>query len=140
MHRVPTPNQESEADRFAAEFLMPAKDIAGNLRPLSIERVAAMKPHWKVSMAALIKRAFDLGKISEGYYRKLFTQLSRLGYRLTEPVSIPDEEPTVLRDIIGVHLGDHNYSTAELSMALATHETEFLAQYLPERQHFRLVN
>jgi Zn-dependent peptidase ImmA (M78 family)/transcriptional regulator with XRE-family HTH domain len=140
MHRVPTPDQESEADRFAAEFLMPAKDIGPHLRPITIQKAAALKPCWKVSMAALIKRASDLGKIGESYYRKLYTQLSKLGYRLNEPAPIPDEEPTVLRDIIEVHLRDHNYSIAELSRALVSNEQEFISQYLPERQHFRLVD
>jgi Zn-dependent peptidase ImmA (M78 family)/transcriptional regulator with XRE-family HTH domain len=140
MHRVPTPDQEREADRFAAEFLMPAKDIGPFLRPLSVQKAAAMKPHWKVSMAALIKRAYDLGKISDSYYRKLFTQLGKLNYRTTEPVELPDEEPTILRDIIGVHLNDHHYSTMELASALSLHESEFLEQYMPGKRTFKIVD
>lgn len=140
MHRVPTPDQEREADRFASEFLMPAKDIAPFLRPLTVQKAAALKPFWKVSMAALIKRSFDLGKIGESYYRKLFTQLGKFNYRTSEPVELPAEEPTILRDIIGVHLKDHHYSTQELANMLALHENEFLAQYMPESQRFRIAD
>jgi Zn-dependent peptidase ImmA (M78 family)/transcriptional regulator with XRE-family HTH domain len=140
MHRVPTPDQEREADRFAAEFLMPAKDIGSFLRPLTVQKAAAMKSFWKVSIAALVKRSFDLGKISESYYRKLFTQLSKLDYRTAEPVELPDEEPTILRDIIGVHLKDHHYSTQELAAALSIYEKEFISQYMPKSQHLRIAD
>ena len=140
MHGVPTENQEVEADRFAAELLMPAKEIGPYLRPISLQKVAAIKPYWKVSMAALIKRAFDLGKISEGYYRKLFTQLSKLGYRTNEPVLIPDEEPTTMREVVEVHLKGHRYSVPELCKLVATNEHNFRSLYLPEQQRIRLVN
>jgi Zn-dependent peptidase ImmA (M78 family)/transcriptional regulator with XRE-family HTH domain len=139
MHQLPTPDQEREADRFAAEFLMPAGEIKPYLKPLTIQKVAALKPYWKVSMAALLKRAFDLGVISESYYRKLYTQLSKLGYRLAEPAPLPEEEPTILRDIVEVHLRGHKYSVRELSDLLAIHEQEFRAQYLPDEQRLRIV-
>jgi Zn-dependent peptidase ImmA (M78 family)/transcriptional regulator with XRE-family HTH domain len=139
MHCVPTPNQESEADRFAAEFLMPAAEMKPYLRPLSIGKAAALKPFWKVSMAALIKRAFDLGLIKENYYRKLFTQMSKLNYRTSEPMPIPDEEPTLLRDIIEVHLVNHKYSVQELSRIVFLHENEFREQYLPEQNFLKLA-
>jgi len=57
---------ESQADKFASEFLMPAEDIAFELgsNP-SLSRLADLKPRWRVSMAALLKRAGDLARISE---------------------------------------------------------------------------
>jgi len=140
MHCVPTPNLEQEADRFAAELLMPAVDIRPHLRPLSVPKAAALKPHWKVSMAAIIKRAFDLKLIGESYYRKLFTQMSKLGYRKVEPAALPDEEPTMLRDIVQTYLRHHQYSIRELSAHVRLNEREFRKQYLPEQQVFRLVN
>jgi Zn-dependent peptidase ImmA (M78 family)/transcriptional regulator with XRE-family HTH domain len=140
MHRLPTPNQEAEADRFAAEFLMPADDIKPHLKPLSIQKAASLKPYWRVSMAALIKRGFDLGLVGASYYRKLFTQLSKLGYRLAEPAPLPDEEPTILADIIAVYLTEHKYSITELSRLVKLFEPEFRAQYLPQRTQFRLVD
>lgn len=140
MHRVPTENQEQEADRFAAEFLMPEGEITPHLRPLSLQKAAALKPYWKVSMAALIKRAWDTRVIGEAYYRKLFTQLSKLGYRVNEPVKIPDEEPATVKEIVEVHLRDHKYSVPELSRLIRTFEHNFRSLYLPEQQHLRLVD
>lgn len=57
MHRAPTPTMEDEANAFAAELLMPASDIYNDLRNISIEKAAALKPFWRTSMAALFYRA-----------------------------------------------------------------------------------
>ena len=64
MHSVPRPRMEKEADRFAAEFLMPSRDIRPSLSQLSLSKLANLKIHWKVSMAALLYRAKELNKIS----------------------------------------------------------------------------
>ena len=66
MHQmIPHPKMEDEADEFASEFLMPAADIASSLSRMDLRRAAQLKPYWKVSMGALIKRAHSLGKIEE---------------------------------------------------------------------------
>jgi hypothetical protein len=87
----------------------------------------------------LANRAFDLGIIRQSYYRKLFTQLTKLGYRTSEPAPVADEEPTILRDVVEVHLRDHKYRIKELSRLVLLIEHELRAQYLPEQQRFRLV-
>ena len=140
MHRVPTENQEEEADRFAAEFLMPEAEIGPHLRPISVRKAAALKPYWKTAMSSIIKRSYDLGMIGEAYYKKLFTQLTRLGYRMNEPVTVPDEEPTTVREIVEVHLHDHKYSVPELSRLVRANEHHFRRLYLPEHQRLRLVD
>jgi Zn-dependent peptidase ImmA (M78 family) len=123
MHQIPSSDIENEANRFAAEFMMPEKDIGPHLRGLSLQKLASMKPVWKMSMASLLKRSYDLGKISVFMYRKLNTQISKYGYKTAEPIEIPQEEPTVLRDLINVHLNEHGYSESELAeMLLAGHE------------------
>lgn len=132
MHQIPTPDIEREADRFAAEFLMPEKEIAPHLRQLSIQRLAAMKPYWKVSMAAILRRAFDLGKITVFTYRKLNTQISKYGLKINEPVSIPIEEPEVIKDIIDVHHKDHGYSLIELLQLMRSTEKKYRKFYLSD--------
>jgi len=141
MHSIPSAEMEKEADTFAAEFLMPAKSIISELKPLSIQRAAALKPYWKVSMAAIIKRAYDLGKISEPYYRKLFSTLSRLGYKTNEPHLFDDELPTVIDEIIRVHEKHHKYTTADFCKWLCLQEQEFKAIYKPSiAMRLKLVN
>ena len=60
MHEGPSPNIEDEANSFGAEFLMPRREIRGALYALNMAKLADHKRHWKVSMAALIQRAFEL--------------------------------------------------------------------------------
>jgi Zn-dependent peptidase ImmA (M78 family) len=129
MHRVPTDNMEQEADRFAAEFLMPAADIGHDLHTLSLPRLAQLKSYWKVSMAALITRAKNLGKITPRQYRSLFEQLSRLGYRIMEPIPIPLEQPSLVKELVEFHLKVHGYTLPELGMLVGLSEHEVESQY-----------
>jgi Zn-dependent peptidase ImmA (M78 family)/DNA-binding XRE family transcriptional regulator len=143
MHNAPTPDMEDEANRFSAEFLMPASEIKPYLKPLSLPRLASLKPYWKVSMNALLKRASDLNVITARQKEYLWTQMGKQGFRTKEPIGIPDEQPTVLSDLINVHLTDHGYSINELSQLLASTEEELRAKYLPPppaAQKLRIVS
>lgn len=110
MHAVPSSEMEAEAGRFAAEFLMPADEIAPDLVNATLPKLVALKGFWRVSIAALVRQARDLGGITPRQYRYLYMQLGRLGYRKVEPHPIAPEEPTVLADALNVHqangLGD----------------------------------
>lgn len=131
MHQKPSADMESEADRFAAEFLMPARDIRPELRPLSLSRLVVLKQYWRVSMAALIQRAGDLKVITERQRRSLWTQMSKEGYRKVEPSPIETERPTVLSDILDVYRHSHGFTLAEMSTMVASYEHEFRTRYFP---------
>jgi Zn-dependent peptidase ImmA (M78 family)/DNA-binding XRE family transcriptional regulator len=130
MHQIPTPDIETEANRFAAEFLMPEKDIGPHLRQLSLQKLAAMKPYWKVAMSAILKRAYDLGKVTQFMYRKLNTQISKHGLKTNEPVHIPIEEPEVIKDILDTYRLDHGYSLTELLDLMRSTERKYRKFYL----------
>jgi len=133
MHRIPTDNMEKEADRFAAELLMPAVDIRPQLDDLTLPRLASLKPYWRTSMAALLKRAGDLRTITPRTRSFLWTQMGKFGYRRVEPVSIPWEEPTLIDEIIQVHSTDFGYKSGELTRLLhITDEAETVRLYLPK--------
>lgn len=144
MHgRSPSENMESEADRFAAEFLMPARDIIDDLKSISITKAASLKPYWKVAIAALIRRAKDLGTINAQKYTSLYKQLSYHGYRKREPVEIPSERPTVLRDVVQVYLSDYGFDLAALGKLLRLFESD-VQEYLSvlnigQQTHLRVV-
>lgn len=140
MHVAPSMNMEAEADEFAAEFLMPAREIAPHLRPLSIERLPELKLFWRVSMAALLRRAKGLRRISSTQYKRLFTQLSALGYRLNEPRPLPPEKPVLLRAIVDLHIKKHGHSVESLSKFVGLLPQEFAQQYREDSGGpFRLV-
>lgn len=92
-------------------------------------------------MAALIKRAADLDRISQRHYQTLFAELSRSGWRTREPIQIEPEHPTVLRDAIGVHLRDHQIGQEELKRTAFLVDTdEFVRTFVPATdQPFRVV-
>jgi Zn-dependent peptidase ImmA (M78 family)/transcriptional regulator with XRE-family HTH domain len=101
-----SPELEKEAFAFGAELLMPEAGIRTDLRPpISLTRVARLKPKWGVSIQALIRRAYDLNVISERQYRYLFMQLSSKGWRTTEPIPIIPEKPRLLKKMAEVLYG-----------------------------------
>jgi len=127
MHmKSPNPEIEHQADAFAAEFLMPKKDILPYLSNLSLETLATLKPFWKVSMGALIRRAVDLGTISQRHSRTLWMQMSKAGYRVREPMELDllPETPTLLKEIVDVHVHNLKYSIPELAKMLHLFEDE----------------
>ncbi len=141
MHSAPAPGQEEEASRFAAEFLMPAKEIRPELEQVTLAKLADLKSYWKVSMQALIMRAHELRTITERQKRSLFTRFSQLGYRKTEPVTVARENPSVLEQVIDFHQAEHGYSVSDLSQVARLSEREFRSIYATqESPRLRVVN
>lgn len=92
---------EDQANKFAAAFLMPAKDIRGDFRrPVNLPDLAAIKRKWRVSMQAAAKRAESIGVIDKQRLQWLFVQMSRNGWRKSEPVSIAGETPTAFTNLL----------------------------------------
>jgi len=131
MHRIPSPEQEEEADTFASSFLMPESEIRPDLYSLNLMRAAQLKSYWRVSMQALIRRAYNIGQLTESQYRRLFTQVSKHGWRLSEPNPLSSENPSSFWALTNVHLEQHRYTIAALSELLTLSEQEFKADYLP---------
>ena len=145
MHRIPPSDNvdiEEQADRFASEFLMPKNDISHALNDLSLQKLATLKLYWKVSMGALLKRASDLGKVTERYSRYLWMQMGKAGYRTTEPPELtpPIEEPSLLDDIVKVHQDELSYTSLDLSQTVGLSDIEFQNLYLKKSNYLRLVS
>jgi Zn-dependent peptidase ImmA (M78 family)/DNA-binding XRE family transcriptional regulator len=100
MHIEPVERQEEQADQFASELLMPGQVIRTELSNLDMPALARLKGRWGVSMAALIRRARDLGAINDYRYKELNIELSKAGWRSREPVEIPPEQPRLLADVV----------------------------------------
>lgn len=131
MHPVPHPDQETQANRFAAELLLPRAEIRKQLRgPLSVPRLMELKAHWKVSMWALLRRARTLGCISDWQYRTLAVEMSSLGYRTVEPVETDVEQPAAVPALIGQHLANGR-NVEDLAAAAHLYPGEFAHLYMP---------
>ncbi|SDD50210.1 XRE family transcriptional regulator [Actinokineospora iranica] len=89
---------EDQAHRFAAEFLMPAAEIADEL-PAKADwsRLGQLKQHWNVSLQALLFRARTLKVMSDVTYRNAMATISARGWRRREPGPMPLlEQPSLL--------------------------------------------
>ena len=91
---------EREANQFAAEFLLPEQPMREILSErFDLALAALLKPRWKVSMQMLVRRARDLGIITERHYRSLFAQIGQNGWRKAEPGHLPIERPRLYRQM-----------------------------------------
>lgn len=117
---------EAEANAFANEFLMPRRQISSDLNNLDLARAAELKQYWGVSMAALIRRARDLGKINAGKYRRLFTALSADGQRVREQFPLEQEVPTAFDQLAKFHRDKLGMTQEEFDALMYTPSLEAL--------------
>ena len=111
------PTLEDEANQFAAAFLMPASAIKPELPDrVDWRRFAELKLRWGVSMAALLRRARDLGRINDAAYRRGMMEMSRRGWRRSEPVDLGDpEQPEMLTRALELLDKARGYGLADLA-------------------------
>lgn len=130
LHSFPDPEQEAQADRFAAELLMPADEIRPQLRPkLTPSRLIELKRYWKVAMSAIIMRAGQLETISEKEKTSLYKLMGARGWRTREPYILRAEAPELLPSVLATHINQHGYSIGDLSRVALVREAEFRRLY-----------
>ncbi len=111
---------ETQAQRFAAAFLLPANEIRPDLgMKVDIPKLMALKRKWRVSMQAIAYRAHQIGSITDTRYRSLFQQMSREGWRKSEPASVAvrPESPRAFKRLLGAHLAE-GYTHPQLAEML----------------------
>ncbi|MGO8994174.1 MAG: helix-turn-helix domain-containing protein [Polyangiaceae bacterium] len=109
MHRgLQTGDKETEdqANRFASAFLLPRSSFVHEFprgRFLDWIAIYDLKLRWKVSAAAILRRAYDLRMVSADQYRTGYIHLSKTGQRKLERYddAIPAETPELLPNAIG---------------------------------------
>ena len=82
---------EKQAHRFASALLLPEDafvqsliDTAGGTS-ISLETMRDVKPYWRVSIAAMVRRLKDLNQVDDAIYKRLNIAISRRGWRYKEP-------------------------------------------------------
>ena len=135
MHSLPNTDMEKQANRFAAEFLLPEREIRADLSHLDLAKLAILKRYWKVSMAAILHRANELGPITSNQARYLWSQMARAGYKTQEPIELEagGEQPNLLNELIETYRKDLGYSVADLQEVIPLNEEELWLQYLQGR-------
>ncbi len=134
MHELPSDEQEKEANRFAGEFLAPAKDFEPLLRGLTVRqfpKLAELKMEWKISMAMLIQRAADLDCISASQFKSFRIRLNQYGWSKHEPGDLPAEKPRHVARLVEAQLDRHAHDVdAVAGIALMLPEP-FRRHYMP---------
>jgi len=100
MHKHGAPQDsrqaESEADKFASNFLMPADDVLSRIRNVTdLDSLVRAKKRWGVSVAALTYRLHKLGILSDWQNRSFYVEMSSRGYRKQEPDGLAPETSTL---------------------------------------------
>lgn len=106
---------EAEANRFAAELLMPAAEIRAAAGPApAVSDVLALKTRYRVSAIAMARRFHDLELSSEWAYRQNLVELGKLGYRTDEPGGMSRERSRVFTHVF-THLRNKGVSSKEVA-------------------------
>lgn len=118
---------EREANEFAAEFLCPAREVKMEFPPVvGLPDLGRLKSRWRVSMACLLRRAKDTGRVDDRRYRYLTIDMSRRGWNKVEPANldVPREQPRAFYDLARRHLSELGYSRSELARLMFVTEEE----------------
>ncbi len=136
MHAFNKPNFDIDpghnANLFAAELLMPEKDIIADFKQgVTLQTLANLKTKWKVSMQALLYRASDLELLSPNQKRYLLSQFNDMGIRRREPLELDilKEQPKLLRDLITKYRTRQKMSMKDIAAYFHLHEQEFIKRY-----------
>ena len=89
-------DREKQADRFASAFLLPRHGFAREFwsgGKINWSNMFALKSRWKVSIQAMIYRAYDLDLIDAVEFRKAYKAISARGWRKGEPHEPEQERP-----------------------------------------------
>lgn len=130
LHNYPSGEMESEANEFAAEFLLPEDDIKNDLYLTKISDFIPLKKEWKVSIAALIYRASKLKCISEKQSSSLWMSMSRYGYRKVEPEPLDFEHSKLVSNVL-IDFANGSYSEIKTSLPklFDLNESDFKSMY-----------
>ena len=116
---------EEEANNFAAAFLLPKESFLADVMqyPNKLEFYVELKRKWKVSISAMIIRAFKLNAITHNQYQYLMKQLSKKGWRVKEPLDdlIVTPKSVLLKKSIDMLIANDIMNEVEIVNELANY-------------------
>ncbi len=123
------PDVERHANAFASAFLLPRESFGSECpHRLDWEHFLELKRRWKVSLAALFRRAHQLGCLSAAGYRRAFVRLGETGQRTQERAEPQPEEPTLIQRSLKVIEDEWPIERIASNLSLsASNLSEFLA-------------
>lgn len=115
--------KERQANEFAAAFLLPESSFKKDamMGPQTLSYYKQLKRKWKVSIAAMIRRAEKLGVMSTENYQMLIRQMQRRGQRKEEPLDdvLMTAGPALLKTSVIMLLQEEVFTPEEFMTELA---------------------
>jgi len=104
LHKRPSPDAESEANRFSGALLFPRDEFDEQMpdRP-QMKDFVNLKSSWGVAVAALVYRCHELGYIDDSRYRALQIQMSK--WRKVEPAYFAPMPGELLNRLVAANGG-----------------------------------
>jgi len=121
-----------EANLFAAELLMPGREIVKDFQKgVTLPLLGEMKRNWKVSMIALLYRADDLNILTANQKRYLLQQFNQQKIRRREPLEldIPKEKPQLFRHLLAEYMSKTKLGVTQLCDLLAIQASDYMDYY-----------
>ena len=108
---------EKEANDFASAFLLPEETFRRDAQeiPLKVLAYKQLKAKWKVSIQAMVRRAYTLGIVTMDEYQAMIRTLQRRGLRKQEPLddTLLTAEPCLLKTAVLMLLNENVFTAKE---------------------------
>lgn len=115
---------ESQAHHFAGAFLLPKDAFLKDLGTYggNLDYYSELKKKWKVSISAMIRRAYTLGAITQFTYQQLMRTMQKRGIKKFEPFDdvLVTSFPTLFSAAINMLLNEGVFSPKEFVETLAS--------------------
>ena len=114
---------ENQAHHFAGAFLLPRDTFLQDLGTYGnyLDYYCELKRKWKVSISAMIRRAYTLGAITQFSYQQLMRTMQKRGIKKFEPLdeTLVTSEPALLAAAVNMLLEQNVFSSREFVETLA---------------------
>lgn len=116
---------EKEANAFAAAFLLPENRFTADLKfmPSDLGHYIELKKKWRVSIAAMLHRACELGIITQNQYQYNLRIMNAKGQRINEPLDdvIAVSYPSMLSNAVSLLVDNKVFTKAALIKEFANY-------------------
>lgn len=127
---------ENQANEFAGSFLLPRRGFLNDLiYPNNLDFYVELKQKWKVSIGAMLIRAYKLNAITYNQYQYMIKQASKRGWRTCEPLDdkIPLPKPVLAKKALEMLITNNILTKSQLveeihksGISIDREEIEFL--------------
>lgn len=132
--------RETEANVFASTFLLPRSTFGSEVSnyPTDLEYYLGLRKKWKISIQAMMYRARQLGRITGNQYQYMMRQVSKRGWRKSEPGDSPCIlGESIFQGAIDLLLGEKILSAEGILRLFASYGVNLYSEEIEDLLHIR---